>query len=411
MKTWAALLQTDKQPAAAILRIALGAIILPHGAQHFLGWFGGYGFGGTLKWMTQDLGFPAPLAALAITTELLAPIALIVGIGARVAALGIAGIMLGAIFTHVPNGFFMNWFGSLPAGAEGFEYHLLVTAMALTIMVQGGGALSLDRVLVNRTPRAASFTKLGLFALSLLLTACSDDVDGPAHEVPVASVTVQPDTLTLIVGQTQRLQARVVDYEGDVVHGQRISWSSDNNAAATVDSTGRVTTVQPGLAYISAATAGRAGIARVRVIAEPQDSLPPDTVTSWTKYRLINMPIKIREYELPPTANYQVFRKLLLVHSEFRLSTDERSYEQRFSVEIWETQRFADGSSITSFIETVTTDDFGAAGTIAGVGDFFFQSMRTGARFTGNRTATSFGLQQSVPGAIETFTLTFMRDQ
>jgi putative oxidoreductase len=141
------LLRTPADGAALAARLALALILMPHGAQHALGWLGGYGFAGTLGWMTGTLGFPAPLAALAIVTELVAPVALLVGVGGRLAAAGIVGLMLGAISTHFANGFFMNWFGTLPAGREGFEYHLLVIALALVVIVRGSGALSLDRVL------------------------------------------------------------------------------------------------------------------------------------------------------------------------------------------------------------------------------------------------------------------------
>jgi putative oxidoreductase len=125
--------------------------MFPHGAQHALGWFGGYGFTGTFGWMTRTLGFPAPLAALAIVTEVVAPIALVLGLGGRLAALGIFGLMLGALSTHVPNGFFMNWFGGMPAGNEGFEYHLLVLALCAVVAIKGSGALSLDRWIGTRT--------------------------------------------------------------------------------------------------------------------------------------------------------------------------------------------------------------------------------------------------------------------
>ena len=146
------LLRTEASYSQALLRVTLGAVMFPHGAQHALGWFGGYGFGGTLGWMTETLGFPAPLAALAIVTELLGSIALVLGLGGRIAALGIAGLMVGAASTHTSNGFFMNWFGTLPAGAEGFEYHLLALVIAIAVAVRGSGALSLDRALV-RDPR------------------------------------------------------------------------------------------------------------------------------------------------------------------------------------------------------------------------------------------------------------------
>jgi putative oxidoreductase len=138
-------LATGNDAGAAIARLALALVLFPHGAQHALGWFGGYGFAGTFAWMTGTLGFPAPLAALAIVVELLAPLALVLGVGGRAAAAGLFGLMLGAASTHLGNGFFMNWFGARPAGQEGFEYHLLVMALAAVVMVKGSGALSLDR--------------------------------------------------------------------------------------------------------------------------------------------------------------------------------------------------------------------------------------------------------------------------
>jgi putative oxidoreductase len=148
-------LATAAAPAPTVARLVLGLIMFPHGAQHALGWFGGYGFSGTLGWMTGTLGFPAPLAALAIITELLAPIALVLGLGGRLAAAGIAGIMAGALSTHVKDGFFMNWFGKLPTGNEGFEYHLLAMGLCAVVMIAGSGAWSLDRRLVAGSPRGA----------------------------------------------------------------------------------------------------------------------------------------------------------------------------------------------------------------------------------------------------------------
>jgi putative oxidoreductase len=134
-----------------VIRVTLAAVIFPHGAQHLLGWFGGYGFQGTVEWMAS-IGFPAPLAALAIVVEFVAPFALLIGMGGRVAALGITGLMLGAASTHLGNGFFMNWFGAHPAGVEGYEFHLLAIAMALAVVIKGSGAWSLDRVLAGGAP-------------------------------------------------------------------------------------------------------------------------------------------------------------------------------------------------------------------------------------------------------------------
>ena len=153
------LFATDTDVGALLGRVMLGAVMMPHGFQHALGLFGGYGFSGTLAWMTDTLGFPAPLAALAIATELIAPFALILGLGGRLAALGIIGIMAGAASTHAPNGFFMNWFGNLPAGSEGFEYHLIGIALAGVIVVNGSGALSVDRLFTRRWSARATPTR------------------------------------------------------------------------------------------------------------------------------------------------------------------------------------------------------------------------------------------------------------
>jgi putative oxidoreductase len=147
--TLGAVLATRGATAPLVARVSLGLLMFPHGAQHALGWYGGYGFRGTLGWMTGTLGFPASAAALAISVELLAPFALVLGLGGRLAALGIVGLMLGAISTHLPNGFFMNWFGALPAGVEGFEYHLLAIALAAVVLIDGSGAWSLDRRLAR----------------------------------------------------------------------------------------------------------------------------------------------------------------------------------------------------------------------------------------------------------------------
>ncbi len=136
---------TTDDAAATVARVALGFVLFPHGAQHDLGWFGGYGFTGTLDWMTHTLGFPAPLAVLGLLVELVAPALLVVGLGGRVTALAVFAFMAFAASTHLQNGFFMNWFGSLGSGQEGFEYHLLALALAAVLAIKGMGALSLDR--------------------------------------------------------------------------------------------------------------------------------------------------------------------------------------------------------------------------------------------------------------------------
>jgi putative oxidoreductase len=130
------------------VRLGLGIVMFPHGAQKALGWFGGNGFSGTVQFFTQNMGVPLPLALLAIAAEFLGSLGLIVGLLGRVAALGIAAVMLVAIATvNLANGFFMNWGGN--QAGEGFEYHLLALAMAIAVIIGGSGALSIDRALTN----------------------------------------------------------------------------------------------------------------------------------------------------------------------------------------------------------------------------------------------------------------------
>jgi putative oxidoreductase len=142
-------IQTGDDKVATILRLILGIVMFGHGAQKALGLFGGYGFAGTMGFFTQQLHIPAAFAFLAILAEFAGSIGLITGTLTRVAALGILGTMIVAVLlVHLPNGFFMNWTGTLKG--EGFEYHLLAIGIALALIVRGGGAVSVDRALAAR---------------------------------------------------------------------------------------------------------------------------------------------------------------------------------------------------------------------------------------------------------------------
>jgi putative oxidoreductase len=140
------LLETDADIGTLVLRLTLAVVFFPHGAQKVLGWFGGPGFAGELDILTGMVGLPAPVAVLVILIEFFGAIALAVGLLGRLAALGIAAVMAGAVLTvHLQMGFFMNWFGEMPAGVEGFEYHLLAIGISVVLMIKGSGAFSLDR--------------------------------------------------------------------------------------------------------------------------------------------------------------------------------------------------------------------------------------------------------------------------
>jgi len=140
------IMSTSEDVSFTILRIFLGMVFFAHGAQKMLGWFGGYGFHGTMGFFTHGVGLPAPVAFLVICAEFLGGLGLLVGLLTRIAALGIAGDMIGAIFlVHLKNGFFMNWYGTQKG--EGFEFHLLAIAIAAALLLRGAGAFSLDRAL------------------------------------------------------------------------------------------------------------------------------------------------------------------------------------------------------------------------------------------------------------------------
>ena len=144
-----ALFQTDDGWTGLILRLALGLVMFPHGAQKLLGWFGGFGFDGTMGFFTQKMGLPWLIALLIIIGESFGSIALLAGFLTRFTAASLAVIMLGAIaLVHLPNGFFMNWFGQQQG--EGYEYHLLVIGIAAALLVTGGGKWSVDRTVMER---------------------------------------------------------------------------------------------------------------------------------------------------------------------------------------------------------------------------------------------------------------------
>lgn len=140
--------KTDDSWAGLILRVVLGGVIFAHGAQKLLGWFGGFGFEGTMGFFTQKMGLPWLIAFLVIIGESLGSLGLIAGLFTRFTAASFVVIMLGAILTvHLPQGFFMNWFGQQQG--EGFEYHLLVIAMSVVLAIIGGGKGSLDGVIAK----------------------------------------------------------------------------------------------------------------------------------------------------------------------------------------------------------------------------------------------------------------------
>jgi len=140
------LFQTNDNFSYWVPRVMLGCVMFPHGAQKLLGWFGGFGFTNTMTYFTQTAGLPWVVAFLIIMGESFGSLGLILGFFTRLSAFGLICIMLGAIITvHIPNGFFMNWFGK--QAGEGFEYHLLVIGISIPLLISGGGKYSVDGII------------------------------------------------------------------------------------------------------------------------------------------------------------------------------------------------------------------------------------------------------------------------
>ena len=151
-------LQTNDSFSYLIPRIMLGCVIFPHGAQKLLGWFGGFGFTNTMSYFTNTAGLPWIVAFLCIIAESLGSIGLITGFLTRLCSLGLICVMMGAItMVHWSNGFFMNWFGKLTGDGkvvgEGFEFHLLVIAICIPLLIFGGGKYSVDGLIHKQINR------------------------------------------------------------------------------------------------------------------------------------------------------------------------------------------------------------------------------------------------------------------
>lgn len=146
-------MKTNCSLGATIARLTVGLAMLPHGLQKTVGAFGGFGFAGTMDFFTTKLGLAWIVAFLVIMAESLGAVALILGFMTRFCAASLAVVMTGAaLMAHVQHGFFMNWFGAQQG--EGFEYHVLVVGACLSLVVSGGGALSIDRVLSRKVNSA-----------------------------------------------------------------------------------------------------------------------------------------------------------------------------------------------------------------------------------------------------------------
>jgi putative oxidoreductase len=140
--------KTNNDWTGLVIRLTIGLILFPHGAQKMLGIFGGYGFSGTIGFFTGTMHLPWLIGFSVIIIEFFGSLSLIAGFASRLWSVLVIIEMLGAVITtHANNGFFMNWTGNQKG--EGFEYHLLMIGLVLAILINGSGKLSVDEKIAN----------------------------------------------------------------------------------------------------------------------------------------------------------------------------------------------------------------------------------------------------------------------
>lgn len=134
---------------ATIIRITLGLVIFPHGAQKALGLFNGFGFSGTMSYFTDTVHLPYLIGLIVILTEFVGAICIVLGFATRLWSALLICVFIGIIYTtHFEAGFFMDWFGQNPKpNNEGYEFDLLILGMSASLVWGGGGKYSIDRVL------------------------------------------------------------------------------------------------------------------------------------------------------------------------------------------------------------------------------------------------------------------------
>ncbi len=126
--------------------IALGLIFISHGAQKIFGLFGGHGWSATVEGFEKNPGIP-PI--MAIITEFFGGVAALLGLFARIAALGLAITMVVAnTHAHFQNGFFLQM--SCEGNClHGIQYNLSLLALSLSLVFLGGGNVPMVKTISN----------------------------------------------------------------------------------------------------------------------------------------------------------------------------------------------------------------------------------------------------------------------
>src|SRR5436190_1487627 len=165
-----------------IIRVIAGLTMAAHGSQKLFGWFDGPGRRGTAG-MMEGLGYrePAIMASLAGLAEFSGGLGLALGFLTPLAAIAIVVVMLNAAFTvHLKNGFWNT--------AGGYEYPLVMSAVAVGIATAGPGDASVDNALgfvgaLSGDAWAPIVVVVALVASTLTMTVGRHHERMPGHPV------------------------------------------------------------------------------------------------------------------------------------------------------------------------------------------------------------------------------------
>jgi len=127
--------QTNLTYGAFIIRLSLGVVLLAHGLLKVLV----FTIPGTVGYF-ESLGLPAIVAYLVIFGELAGGTALVLGLYARLVAVLSLPILIGSVWAHAANGWLFS------ANGGGWEFPVLLVALAVAVAVQGGGAFALRKL-------------------------------------------------------------------------------------------------------------------------------------------------------------------------------------------------------------------------------------------------------------------------
>jgi putative oxidoreductase len=150
--------QQIHQSQNIFIRFTIALVMWPHGAQLFLGWFGGGGLQSSLSFLTEGAGLPFFLALLVIFVLFFGTFFILIGFLTRLMSAILFVVVVGMIFSgHLEHGFFMNWTGAQTG--EGFEFHLLILGMCVFLTISGAAHYSVDSWIIKRVNTKSSFTE------------------------------------------------------------------------------------------------------------------------------------------------------------------------------------------------------------------------------------------------------------